>query len=122
MTEDNSVPSSPAVAPKKAGWLKKLGIAAAAGLVLLVVGYFIVTSAMFHKGVVLPRVAKLIAAELTVEDTEISPFSRVVLHGVKLQMPGGEPIFTAKEIRARYDLMDIIRGNITVEEAAVSGA
>ncbi len=117
-----SAPSSTAVAPKKSGWLRKLGLAAAALLVLMVVGYFVVTSAMFHKGVVLPRVAKAIGAELTVEDTEISPFSRVVLHGVKLQMPGGEPIFTAQEIRARYDLMAIIRGNITVEEAAVSGA
>ena len=52
MTEDNSAPSSPAVAPKKSGLLKKAGFALAALLVLLVVAYFIVTSAMFHKGVV----------------------------------------------------------------------
>lgn len=122
MTEDNSASSSAPVAPKKSGLLKKLGLAAAALLVLLIVGYFVVTSAMFQKGVVLPRVAKAIGAELTVEDTSISPFSSVVLRGVKLQMPGSEPIFTAKEIHARYSLMDIIRGNITVEEAAVSGA
>ncbi|MFM8533569.1 MAG: hypothetical protein ACKOEC_08255, partial [Acidimicrobiia bacterium] len=77
---------------------------------------------MFQKGVVLPRVAKAIGADLTVEDTTISPFSGVLLRGVKLQVPGGEPIFTAKEIRARYDLMAIIGGNIAVEEAAVSGA
>lgn len=123
MTEDNSAPSSVPAAPKKPGLLRKLGLAAAALLVLLVIGYFLVTSAMFQKGVVLPRVAKAIGAELTVEDTTISPFSRVVLNGVKLQVPGaGEPIFTAKEIRARYSLMSIIGGNIAVEEAAVSGA
>ena len=122
MTEDNSVPSSTPAAPKKFGLLKKLGLAAVALLVLLVVAYFVVTSAMFQKGVVLPRVAKAIGADLTVEDTSISPFSGVTLVGVKLQVPGGEPIFTAKEIRARYSLMDIIRGTITVEEAAVSGA
>jgi hypothetical protein len=123
MTEDNSVPSSAPAAPRKPGLLRKVGLAAATLLVLLVIGYFLVTSAMFQKGVVLPRVAKAIGAELTVEDTTISPFSRVVLNGVKLQVPGaGEPIFTAKEIRARYSLMSIIGGNIAVEEAAVSGA
>lgn len=122
MTEDNSVLSSQQAAPKKSGLLKKLGLSFAALLVLLVVAYFVVTSAMFHKGVVLPRVAKLIGADLTVEDTSISPFSGVTLLGVKLQVPGGEPIFTAKEIRARYDLMAILGGTIAVEEAAVSGA
>jgi hypothetical protein len=122
MTEANSSQSLAPVVPKKSGLLKKLGLVAAALLVLLVIGYFIVTSAMFQRGVVLPRVAKAIGAELTVQDTSISPFSSVVLRGVKLQMPGSEPIFTAKEIHARYSLMDIIRGNITVEEAAVSGA
>jgi hypothetical protein len=122
MTEDNSTSSSASAAPKKSGLLKKLGLAAAALLVLLVVGYFVVTSAMFQKGIVLPRAAKAIGADLTVEDTSISPFSGVLLQGVKLQVPGGEPIFTAKEIRARYDLMAIIGGIIAVEEAAVSGA
>lgn len=121
MTEDTSAtPSSPVA--KKSGLLKKLGLAAAAVFVLLIVAYFVVTSAMFQKGVVLPRVAKAIGADLTVEDTSISPFSGVLLQGVKLQVPGGEPIFTAKEIRARYDLLAILRGTITVEEAAVSGA
>ena len=122
MTEDNPAPSSTPAAPKKSGLLKKLGLAVAVLLALLVVAYFVVTSAMFQKGVVLPRVAKAIGAELTVEDTSISPFSGVLLQGVKLQVPGGEPIFTAKEIRAHYSLMDIIGGTITVEEAAVSGA
>ncbi|MEN9575171.1 MAG: hypothetical protein RL514_3026 [Verrucomicrobiota bacterium] len=118
MSDNNSAP----IAPKKSGLLKKLGLAAAALFVLLVLAYFVVTSAMFQKGVVLPRVAKAIGADLTVEDTSISPFSGVTLVGVKLQVPGGEPIFTAKEIRARYDLMAILGGTITIEEAAVSGA
>ena len=118
MTDNLSIP----IAPKKSGLLKKLGLAAAGLFVLLVVAYFVVTSAMFQKGVVLPRVAKAIGADLTVEDTSISPFSGVTLVGVKLQVPGGEPLFTAKEIRARYSLMDILGGTITVEEAAVSGA
>lgn len=121
MTEDTSATPAGPVA-KKFGLLKKLGLAAAALFALLVVAYFVVTSAMFQKGVVLPRVAKAIGADLTVEDTSISPFSGVLLQGVKLQVPGGEPIFTAKEIRARYDLLAILGGTITVEEAAVSGA
>lgn len=121
MTEDNSATQAVPVA-KKSGLIKKLAVAALVLGALVVVAYFLVTSAMFQKGVVLPRVAKALGADLTVEDTEISPFSSVVLHGVKLQVPGGEPIFTAKEIRARYSLMDIIGGKMTVEEAAVSGA
>ena len=121
MTENNSATSA-APAAKKSGLIKKLAVAALVLGALVVVAYFLVTSAMFQKGVVLPRVAKALGADLTVEDTEISPFSSVVLHGVKLQVPGSDPIFTAKEIRARYSLMDIIGGKMTVEEAAVSGA
>lgn len=121
MTEDTSATLA-APAAKKSGLIKKLAVAALVLGALVVVAYFLVTSAMFQKGVVLPRVAKALGADLTVTDTEISPFSSVVLHGVKLQLPGSDPIFTAKEIRARYSLMDIIGGKMTVEEAAVSGA
>ena len=109
MTEDNSAPSSPAVAPKKSGLLKKAGFALAALLVLLVVAYFIVTSAMFHKGVVLPRVAKAIGAELTVEDTEISPFSRVSTRSLTVKTTGDEPLVTCDEVLASYRLFQQLR-------------
>ena len=54
--------------------------------------------------------------QVTVSDASISPFSQVVLHNLKVQPTGAEPLVTAAEVRLRYSLMDIIRGNIHVDE------
>ena len=85
---------------------------------LLVVVYFVATSGAFFKGVILPRVSKAMNAEVTVSDASISPFSQVVLHNLKVQTTGAEPLVTAAEVRLRYSLMDIIGGNIHVDEVA----
>jgi uncharacterized protein involved in outer membrane biogenesis len=89
-------------------------------LILLVVLYFVATSSGFVKGVILPKVSKSLNAEVTVSSASISPFSQVVLHDLKVQTTGTEPLVTASEVRARYHLMDILRGNIRVDEVALS--
>ena len=110
--------SSPVV-NKRGGWLRKLGIIFAVLAVLIVVAWFVVTSGAFFKGVILPRVAKAMNVELTVEDAAISPFSQVTLRGLTVRTTGTEPLVTAQEVRARYSLKAILGGNILVEEVAL---
>src|ERR1035437_10122959 len=110
-------------APKKRhGWLRAIAWLLGIVIVLLVVTYFVATSGAFFKGVILPRVGKAINAEVTVSDASISPFSQVVLHNLKVQTTGAEPLVTAAEVRLRYSLMDIIGGNIHVDEVGLSSA
>ncbi len=114
------VPYSPP--PKKRGWLKKLGLAAAVCLVLLVAAYFTVTSAAFLKAVVLPRAGKALGVTLTLEDASLSPFSQVTLKGLKIQAAGAEPLLQVGELRARYDLREILKGHILVEEVFIGAS
>ena len=110
-----------APAPKKRrGWLRAIAWIFGLLIVLLVAVYFVATSGAFFKGVILPRVGKAMNAEVTVSDASISPFSQVVLHNLKVQTTGTEPLVTAAEVRLRYSLMDIIRGNIHIDEVGVS--
>src|SRR5881394_3284760 len=89
-------------------------------ILLLVVIYFVGTSSPFFKGVILARVSKALNANVTVTEASISPFKEVVLHNLKVQCDGQEPLVAAPEVRARYSLMDIIRGNIHVDEVTLS--
>src|ERR1035437_8987168 len=110
-----------APAPKKRrGWLRAIAWVFGLLILLLVVVYFVATSGAFFKGVILPRVGKAMNAEVTVSDASISPFSQVVLHNLKVQTTGTEPLVTAAEVRLRYSLMDIIGGNIHIDEVGLS--
>src|SRR5262245_41430857 len=88
-------------------------------VVLLIATYLVGTSGAFLKGVILPKVSKSLNADVTVADAEIHPFSSVLLKDLKVQSKGHEPLFTAKEVRARYTLFDMMKGHIKVEEAVV---
>ena len=105
---------------KRRSWLRALAWLVGIIIVLLVVVYFVATSSGFFKGFILPKVSKAMNAQVTVSSASISPFSQVVLHDLKVQTTGTEPLVTASEVRARYHLMDIIRGNIRVDEVALS--
>jgi uncharacterized protein involved in outer membrane biogenesis len=107
-------------APRRGGWLRKLVWIAGALVVLLVVAWFVVTSGAFVKAVVLPKVGAAMNAEVTAADVSLSPFSQVVLRDLKVVPKGADPLLTASEVRARYSLMAILRGNIAVEEVAVT--
>src|SRR5258708_16720826 len=113
---ETSVPPAP---KRRRRWLKITGWFLGSLVILLLVVYFVGTSSAFFKGVILPRVSKSINAEVTVSDASISPFKQVILKNIKVQTTGPEPLFTASEVRARYSLLDIISGNIHVEEASV---
>ena len=115
---DTTVPTL--VPKKRRGWLRLIAGAFGILILLLVVVYFAATSEALFKGTILPRVGKAINAQVTVSGASISPFSQVVLQNLKVQATGAEPLVTAAEVRLRYSLMDIIRGNIRVEEVALS--
>ena len=104
---------------KRFSWLRLLAWIFGSLLVLLVVAYFVGTSAAFLKGVILPKVGKAVNAEITVSDATISPFSQVILKDLKVKTTGSEPLVSASEVRLRYSLMAIIRGNIQVEEVTL---
>lgn len=92
---------------------------AGALLVLVVALYFVGTSGAFFKSVILPRFGAALNADVTVSAAAISPFSRVSLRDLKVQPRGGDPVFTAQEVRARYSLMSILGGKIVVTEAVI---
>lgn len=104
---------------KRASWLKKLFWLAIIGVVLLVIVFFVATSSAFIKGVIVPQAGKALDADITVGDVKLSTFSQLVLNDVKLTPHGGEQLFSVGLVRARYSLLDIIRGNIVVEEVTV---
>jgi hypothetical protein len=108
------------IAPKKPRrWLRRLIIGFSVFLALMVIGYFVVTSSAFFKGVILPRAGKSMHATITVSDASISPFSQVVLRGLKVQTTGTEPLVSAQEARLRYSLVAILGGNLRVAEVTL---
>ena len=104
---------------KRSSWRRKLALVLGGLVLLLIVFYFVATSAAFFKGVILPRVGKAMNAEITVADASISPFSQVTLRGLKVQTTGTEPLVKAEEVRAHYSLWAILGGNLAVQEVTM---
>src|ERR1043166_1533637 len=112
--------SAPAPIKRRRRWPRIL-LGFVLGIIVLVVAvYFIATSSGFFKGVILPRVGQALNATITVSDASIHPFSGVVLHDLKVQTTGPDPLVTAAEAHARYDLRAILGGNIKVDEVTLS--
>ena len=104
---------------KKRRWPRILGIVGGSLALLLIVAYFVVTSAWFLKAVVLPKAGAVINATITVEDASVSPFSAITL--VKRQVPttGPEPLLRVEKVHARYSLWAILRGHIEIGEVTI---
>lgn len=105
-------------APKPA-WGKRIGIFLGVLMLLLVAGFFVATSSGFLKAVVLPKVGAAINARVTAESISLSPFSQIEIQGLKVETTGSEPLLTSQKVRVRYALMDIIKGNINVDEVTL---
>src|SRR2546423_14513764 len=105
---------------KKRRWLRVISFIFLFLILLLVAAYFVATSSAFFKGVILPRAGKSLNADITVSEASISPFKEVTLHNLQVRTTGEEPLVTAPEVRLRYSLMDIIGGNIHVDEVTLS--
>jgi hypothetical protein len=109
----------PAKGKKKSGIVKKLGIVAGVLFVLAFIGYFVATSAFFIKAFVMPKVGKILNAEIKLANASISPFSEVTLEGVEVTANGEELLASVGSVKARYSLMDILGGNINVFEITI---
>src|SRR5256885_7444109 len=60
------------------------------------------------------------SSDVCSSDLSISPFKEVYLKDLKVKPIGQETLVTAPEVRVRYKLMDIIRGNIDVDEITLA--
>jgi hypothetical protein len=96
-------------------WIK-IGVGFLASLPIL---YFVLTSGVFVRTFVLPRVSAAIGSELTAEEVSLSPFSSLVARGVKLTPKDGKPLAEIRELKVRYNLMSILAGKIAVDELQV---
>lgn len=112
-----SEPESPKTSGS--GLKKKLLIAAGSLLALLVLFYFVATSAFFVKSAVLPKVGEILNARITLNDASISPFSAVRFDDIEVAANGEEPLAKVGSVQARYSLMDIVGGNIKVDEVTI---
>lgn len=86
---------------------------------LLLVSYFVVSSSWFLQAVIIPRVGNALNSKLTVGDLELRPFNELTLTQVKLTPIGTDPLFEARRVHVRYQLLSILRGNIVVEEVVL---
>ena len=98
---------------------RKWLLAAGAFVLLLIIGWFVLTSGPVVKALVLPRVAAALHAELTVEQLSLSPFSGIDLKQVKLSPVGGQPLAEIAGVKVRYQLFKLIRGELAIDEVVV---
>jgi hypothetical protein len=120
MAEKIETPQTPQPPKKRRRLLKALVWIFGIFIVLLVAVYFVGTSSAFLKSVILPRVSKSMNADITVADASIHPFKEVVLHNLVVKTTGTEPLVTAPEVHAKYNMFDIIGGKIHVELAELN--
>jgi hypothetical protein len=115
MSETTNTPGkAPSSLVRKLVWA--LGIL----VVLLVVAFFIVTSSGFIKAVVLPKVGAAMNATIEADSISLSPFSQIVVRGVKVKTTGTDSLLEANELRVRYNLMSILKGNYVVDELSLA--
>ncbi len=117
---------TPTPTNNNSGPLRKFLKGVAGLLVLLVIAYFVVSSSAFFKSVILPRVGKSLNVEITTSDASLSPFSQVTFQNLKVQPvnPGAaasrtEPLLTAEQVKVRYSLLSILRGDYVVKEVSL---
>ncbi len=91
----------------------------AAGAAFLLVLYVFVTSSLFLKWIVLPRVGAALGSEVAVTRISLSPFSSLRVSGLRLTPKGAETLVAAEEVQVQYDLGAILGGTLTVKELAI---
>ncbi len=85
-------------------------------VVLLGVGWFVLTSGPVVKALFLPRVASALQAKLSVSKLSLSPFSALDLKGVQISPHDGSPMVEVPEVKIRYQLMGFLTGKVAIDE------
>ncbi|MBM3846449.1 MAG: hypothetical protein FJ405_09210, partial [Verrucomicrobia bacterium] len=112
-----TTPSQPPASARRVPKMIALCAIGLLGFVLL--AYFVVTSNGFLKAFVLPRVGKSLGAALTADSLSISPLSSARIRDLKVSTGGTEPLLSVNEVFARFSLMDLMGGTLTVKELTV---
>lgn len=97
-------------------WLRRLIWCGVGLALLLVMGWFTVTSETFVKRVVLPRVGKLIHAELTADSVQVHGLSSVTAQGVRLTPESGGQLIETAELEVHYGLSALLNGIVALNE------
>ena len=101
----------------KARWPLFLGVAVAAIVTL----YLFVTSSLFLRWFVVPRVAAALNCGVDVTGISLSPFSSLRLSGLRLDPKGGKTLVSVEDVQVGYDLGAILGGTLTIRELTVQG-
>lgn len=88
-------------------------------LAALVILYLFVTSSIFLRWFVLPRVGAALGSEVAVTGISLSPFSSLRVTGLRLTPKGAETLVAAEDVQVRYDLGAILGGTLTVRELTI---
>src|SRR6266699_5150922 len=121
MADTNVKTTTPPPPPRKRhGFLRFIGWFLGIFIILLVAVYFVATSSGFFKGVILPRAGKAMNSDITVSEATISPFKEIHFKNLKVTPHGQETLVTAPGVLVKYKLMDIVRGNIDVDEVTLA--
>lgn len=88
-------------------------------LVLVVVLFVIAGNGWFVRWAVLPRVGAAAGAAVEADSVSFSPFSSLVLRGLRVTPAGSDPLLKAREVRVRYSLASILGGGFRSSEITI---
>ena len=110
------------LSPSTRRTLRIAGIAAIVLILLVVLAWWYGTSNAFFQRFVLPRISQKLGARVEVGHAQIRPLRSVVLSEIRMRSgQAGEdrPILEAREIRVRYHLFRLLRGQVDLDELTV---
>ena len=97
-------------------WKQRLAWTVGTVIVLLLAGWFYVTSEHFLRTVILARAGEAIHARIDYESADWSFRRSLTLRGVRLTPEGEKPCLAVKEFRVRYQLGDLLDGRPLLQE------
>jgi len=97
----------------------RIVVLALLGCVML--AYFTVTSSLFFRIVVLPRVSDKLDADVTVSHARVSPFRQLVLTDLVIKPRGQDALLSAEAVRVRYSVLALLRKQLVIDELALTG-
>ena len=97
-------------------WKQRFAWTAGTVVVLLLAGWFYVTSEHFLRTVILARAEEAIHARIDYESADWSFRRSLTLRGVRLTPEGEKPCLAVKEFRVRYQLGDLLDGRLLLQE------
>ncbi len=103
---------------------KILQIAVVSSVILLFVviaAYLILTSNVFIRSIVVPRVAERIGAPISVAEVSFSPFRKLVLRDLVVGDPA-RPLIRAKRVRLRHSAFAIAKGTYRFHHVQIADA